>query len=139
MNPWKILHVHRKSSDAEIRDAFYKIAKHNHPDVQKYDHNTPLADYGSEEFVQASLAFAAIETVKTRRKFLDKVMADDCTKCKGTGTISKSKGLTTKTHTACNGCGGAGLIIKEKKDDGIIELRGAGGIGSKGSNKKRRT
>jgi DnaJ-class molecular chaperone len=128
MNPWKILGVHRKSSDAEIRDAYYGLAKEYHCDW-----------HGSQwtaEFINANKAYKAIQTAQARRKFLDKVIGKDCGTCKGTGTISKATSLTTKTHTACKDCGGAGLIIREKNDERTIELRGTDGVGGKRRHKK---
>lgn len=136
INPWKILGVHRKQSDAEIRDAYYTIARRNHPDVQKYDHGTELADYGSEEFIQAVQAYKAIGTAKARTIFLKQFPGKDCSKCSGAGTVSKTKGLTKREYTACKGCGGAGVIIREKEDEPVI-VRGTNGAGSKRRYKKR--
>lgn len=132
INPWKVLGVHRKSSDAEIRDAYYSLAKTCHPDVagRKQD---------IDKFIDVKEAYAKIETVAARRKFLDTCLGGDCSACRGSGTITKSKGISGKVHKACTACGGAGVIIKEKEDGTrAIELRGAKGIGSDGRDKGRR-
>lgn len=133
INPWLILGVHRKSSDAEIRDAYYDIARRNHPDLKNRKINSELADYGSEEFIQGALAFKAIGTTKSRREFLKQFPNKDCPKCAGAGTVSKTKGLTKREYTACKGCGGAGVIIKEKEEPKTIELQST----VKASRKKR--
>jgi len=129
INPWKILGVHRKSSDAEIRDAYYALAKKHHPDT------------GSDgmAFSDISKAYHLIGNAVVRLALLNKKLyhAKPCSACKGAGATSKTKSLTGKSYTACNGCGGAGLIIKEDKYDGTIELRGASGLGGKGRDKKR--
>jgi len=111
MNPWKILGVHRKSSDEDIKDAYYKIAKRYHPDMIRGNMNV---------FQTANLAYLLIKSKHARSAFLFKIGGSkQCAKCRGTGVSSKSKSLTSKEYTACNGCGGSGFVIKEKNDVAI--------------------
>lgn len=130
INPWKILGVHRKHSDAEIRDAYYEVARMYHPDILPHTNGT------QDKFTEAASAYKAIGTAKARAVFLKQFPGKDCSKCEGAGTVSKTKGLTKREYTACKGCGGAGVIIKEKEDEPII-VRGTNGAGSKRSYKKR--
>lgn len=129
LNPWKILVVHRKTSEGDVREAYYDLARKYHPDMKNGD---------ADKFQVISKAYHLIKDKATIKEFLALLAPkpDDCQKCKGQGVLSKSKGLTAKTYTACNGCGGAGVILGEEEDV-AIELRGTSGISSKGRHKKR--
>lgn len=130
INPWKVLGVHRKSTDEEIQEAFHKQARKYHPDMKK----------GNEDkFKLFNEAYQMIKTKSLRRVLLDKTLGNcaECSKCAGAGVTTKSKGLTGKIYSACNGCGGSGLIIKETENENVvIELHGTSGAGRKGRNNK---
>lgn len=130
INPWKALNVHRKSTDEEIQKAFHKLAQKYHPDMQK----------GSEEkFHIINEAYQMIKD-KAKRRFVLEVRfygLDRCGSCTGAGVKAKSRGITGKAYTACNGCGGAGILIREEEYDNVIELRGTTSPSGKGRNKKR--
>lgn len=117
INPWKVLGVHRKSTDEEIREAFVARVKKVHPDRKNGgDRN---------KFLIVNEAYQLIKS-KTARHFLLEhrlYMADKCAECHGVGVKSKSQGFSNKLYTACNICGGAGVIISVKaEEDVIIEL-----------------
>lgn len=131
INPWLILGVHRKSTDEEVREAYYDLARSHHPD----------AGGDGEKFQAISYAYSQIRDKAARRETVDIKLhgMPKCAKCSGKGVATKTKGLTTKEYTACNGCGGAGVIIvKKEKENVVIELRGTTGAGGKGRDKKHK-
>lgn len=138
INPWKILGVHRKSSDEEVRDNYLAMAKLYHPDKIKVGARGSDAAYNT--FLLATKSYNMIKNKVVRNVNIGhlKVECDDCTKCWGAGVTTRSRGLTGKEYTACKGCGGSGFIIEENEDEQrIIELRGTDGAGGKGRHKKR--
>lgn len=133
-NPWKLLGVHRKSTDEEIRAAFLTLAKKHHPDALKTAKGSP------DMFPLVNWAHTMLKNSKVRNELLAtlKITAKPCAVCTGAGCTSRSKSFHQKIYTACKVCCGAGYIIKETENEGTIELRGTDGIGSKGRNNKRR-
>ena len=127
MNPFKLLGVHLRSSDAEICDAYYELARKYHPDT---------GFKNDIKFVQVATAYRQIKDTRARREFFRPFVNKDCKECKGGGVIAKSKCLTKKEYTACKGCGGAGVIIKEDENESTI-IRGIDGACGKGSDNKR--
>ncbi len=114
LNPWKILGIHRKSTDHDIRERYKAIATQYHPD---------MATGYEDRFVKASKAYHMLKNKKVREKTLAKYfMCKECSKCRGVGAKAKSAGITGKVYTACAACHGAGLIIKEEEEANAIEL-----------------
>lgn len=114
MNPWKVLGVHRKTAVEEVHVAFIKLAKLHHPD----------AGGDADKFRLINAAHRMLATKKEIYHTLNVTFADckDCTACAGSGVKSKSKGITEKLYTACKVCYGAGIIIRSKEIDDVIEL-----------------
>lgn len=130
VNPWKLLGVHRKSTDEEIRNRYLLFAKEYHPDVGG----------DATKFNIINKAYSMLKSAVIRRAWLEYFTGSmgQCNTCGGSGVKSKSKGLTSKEYTACKDCSGAGFNIKEEEDDvRTIELRGTVGTGGKGRHKKR--
>lgn len=114
MNPWKILGVHRKSTDIEIEASFKVLCRKYHPD----------AGGRPEDFIQVKKAYDVLKNSKVRRAFIEKdlYLCEQCTACEGKGVKTKTKGFTEKVHTPCMMCCGAGLIIHEKEPTDVIKL-----------------
>ena len=107
LNPWKVLGVHRKSSDEEIQEAFHKIARENHPDSGR----------GSAEvFCTAARSYQLLKTKKARTEYiaLTALHGTHCVKCSGKGVVTSARSLTEKSYIACAICDGSGFIIKTK-------------------------
>jgi len=115
INPWKILKVHRKSSERDIRMSYIKLAQKHHPDMRSGD---------KDMFHKINAAYSILKNDEVRKNFIDvlKIKAKKCEDCNGSGCKTKSVSMTTKTHTPCKTCYGAGHIIKEKENDGFIKL-----------------
>jgi DnaJ-class molecular chaperone len=131
INPWKILSVHRKSTDEEIQLAFHKLAKKYHPDKQSGN---------TKRFHQINEAYSTLKTKEKRRFFTEVRLSgfDKCPNCKAQGVHVKNKGLTEKIYTACTICGGSGFIIPtEEEGSNVIELRGTTGTRGKRRDTKR--
>lgn len=117
MNPFKILGVHRMSTDEEIASAYKVLAQTYHPD----------RGGDARKFNVVNEAYRAIKDKKSRRRFLESLYMDDkCYACQGRGVTWKSKGLTEKVYQACPTCGGAGYKITEyetlEEEDDVIKL-----------------
>lgn len=113
LNPWKILDVHRKSTDRQIYAAYIKAAKKHHPDMKKGNR---------DKFDITVEAYRAIRDRKARGDYITKVLysCKPCEVCRGDGVKSSSKGLTEKTYTACEACSGSGFTIKAKGDKNVV-------------------
>lgn len=135
-NPWKILGVHRKSEDADIRDAFIVMAKRHHPDV-----NDKRKKPDPEMFGLANQAYKILKDNKSRNEFIEriKVTTRPCAVCLGTGVKSKSKGFHQKSYTGCLACDGSGFMFKKGEENVTIELGRTDGVGGKRRNNKRRS
>lgn len=114
MNPWKILGVHRKSSDEEIQKAFKSLCTQHHPD----------AGGNTQDFQLIKAAYDNIKNSKARNNFITKYLYKNknCSFCEGAGVKYKSKGFTEKIYTPCTSCGGSGFIIKEEEDSDVVKL-----------------
>jgi curved DNA-binding protein len=104
INPWAILGVHRASSPEEIREAYYALAKKNHPDVggdlttiSQINQAWTLLMMPPKAFSQFLAALKAKYPV--------------CRGCNTSGYSFRTKGMTKATRKPCNSCGGAGYII----------------------------
>ena len=127
-NPFKILGVHLRSTEAEIRGAYIQLAKKHHPDKKKGD---------IDKFQPIAEAYQLIKDKKAQNAFFKAHYNSPlCQACSGKGATYKSNSLFEKTYTACKTCGGAAIIIKEKSDV-TIELSGTTGPSRKGRNKAR--
>lgn len=113
-NPYKVLGVHRDSTDEEIKVAYYRIAKETHPDkgVSPKKRDTATIRRLTDRFVEASQAYAAIKTAKERHALSQtySLTSAVCSTCSGTGTKRTQKGLFHAVITPCAACGGAGYM-----------------------------
>lgn len=111
-NPWKILGVHRMSTDEEIASAYKTLAQSHHPDRGGRAAN----------FAKINEAYKAIKDKRARRVFIESLyMEDRCYACQGRGVHWKSKGLTEKIYTACSVCDGSGFSTLTDDDDNLTE------------------
>lgn len=102
-NAYKVLNVHRGSSDADIKEAFRTACQRLHPD----------RDTGNvQEFMQVTAAYHDIKNEQKRNALAElmRFTAVECEACKGKG-YSKKYGKAAVT-TACAGCGGCGFVPK---------------------------
>ena len=112
INPWRVLGVHRQSTDDEIQAAFREVAWRTHP-----DHNAKCI----QAFQRANEAYSILKDKKRVSLFIKEMIIRNshCAKCRGAGATFKSIGLTHKTFTACKNCGGAGVIINERDESNV--------------------
>jgi DnaJ-class molecular chaperone len=98
-----ILDVHRKSTEVEIRDAYYRLARRWHPDRKRGD---------TDMFVIISQADDAIRAEMDRYKRAErmKLKCDPCSWCSGSGVVWVGKGFTNKKPSRCEPCGGEGYV-----------------------------
>ena len=106
INPWRVLGVHRKSDDKEIRDRYLTLAKAHHPDA---------GGTHSAAFIAVGEAHTMLRSVPSRRAWIAYYsrISGACAACNGRGVQTKSRGITVRLYTACPACSGAGFNIKE--------------------------
>ena len=123
MNPWQLLGVHRMSTDAEVRTAYLRLAKSQHPDVGgTVDGMAALG--GAYKLLRTVAARAALAA------FYD-CSGVPCLLCKGRGAITKGRGITKVSYYPCDHCGGAGAILTKEFKYESIKLLGTKGLGGK--------
>ena len=101
---YQVLGVKPGNTREEIRDAYWELARTNHPDVAGYENTA--------RFTCLVVAYHALSD-KQRREDYDKRLAlsmTKCAKCEGTGTQYRPP---TNRPCTCNSCHGVGY--KEKK------------------------
>jgi DnaJ-class molecular chaperone len=103
MNPWRILGVHRRTSEEDIRAAYIALAKRFHPDAAKTAEE-------AAKFCDIQKAYATLKTKGLQNQFLTSVIPMQlCSHCEGRGTRSHGRGIIERTYTSCPVCGGSGL------------------------------
>jgi DnaJ-class molecular chaperone len=113
-DPYEILGVQRSASEAEIKSAYRRLAKHYHPDRNKDD---PKA---KERFAEASSAYEIVGD-KMRREQYDRGAIDAEGKPRSYGGYGRSDGFGTTSDGGSFGFrGGRGDI-----DDILSEILGA--------------
>lgn len=107
INPYKILGVHRESSQEEIKANYYILMKQAHPDVV-----TGTAPNPPEDIIAA---YQIIKDKNFLRQHMQElqVLGIRCGVCSGKGYKAKQRGITERTLTACGECGGQGFTPKE--------------------------
>lgn len=105
MNPYRLLGVHRQSSDEEIYAAYKAAARSSHPD----------AGGRAEDFIPVAAAWAVLGDRNKRSQWLRAALARYklCHGCKGAGALYRQRGLTQRVWQGCATCHGAGVIIHE--------------------------
>jgi len=115
-NPWKLLGVHRMSTDAEVRAEYLSLAKTMHPD----------AGGSVEAMASLGAAYKLLATVAARAQlaaFYD-CHGKPCGVCKGFGATAKGRGITKVSYYPCDQCGGAGTILTKEINYESIKLLG---------------
>ena len=115
INPWRILGVHRQTSEEDIRKAYIAHARVYHPD----NVGSALSpDYMQQMFVQVSEAYKILTDRRRLNMFLKQMLAlcKECRACGGKGATYEQVNFHIKIFKACPSCGGAGCIIKENED-----------------------
>ena len=125
INPWRVLGVHRQSTEDDVRTAYIELAKRLHPDVKG------PAYRDTNLFPTVNEAYQILKDNKRQSIFIkDMIIRNrECTTCKGVGATYKSTSITSRTFKACSTCGGAGVIIKEREENSVIELQSTGEAG----------
>jgi len=110
LNPWRVLGVHRQTSEEDIRKAYLDLARRCHPDA--------LLKAGAKpeglEFAQISEAYGILSNRAKLSSFLRSMIAlcKECGTCKGKGATYEMVGFRMKIFKTCNTCGGAGVHIQ---------------------------
>lgn len=107
LNPWKVLGVHRTSTQQEIREAYLSIVRKVHPDMKKGNHDKCAA---------ANDSYAVLTDKKRTNEVVRHMMLHYtlCQTCRGTGAKFSGK-LSNRKAYACKPCGGSGMIPKKGK------------------------
>lgn len=103
LNYFKILGVHRGSSETEIKRKYLEYAKLHHP------------DNGGDASAFAD-GVAACRTLVAPRALQDYIKAlkkhyHTCDTCDGQGFTTKQIGFKDSVYIGCRTCGGSGFII----------------------------
>lgn len=105
MNHYKVLGVHKFSSDVEIKSAYGALARQFHPD---HHANDPVK---AARMSEINVAYNALKNDKSRRAY-DRTMMflKPCATCGGKAVIWKQKGFNKKIAVPCKSCKGTGAI-----------------------------
>ena len=99
---YEVLGVHRKSTHAEIHDAWRALASELHPDKDPSNHDAA---------VRVNQAYAQLKTPAGMKFYNDliAVVGTKCEACRSTGVKTRQKGVL-KFHSACPTCHGSGYV-----------------------------
>lgn len=106
VNHYKVLGVHKLSTEAEIKEAHRKLASPLHPD---HTGNDPLK---AAKMTELNVSYNVLKQEKTRKEF-DKQLAlfgGKCPTCEGAAYVVKQKGFSKKIKTPCPACAGCGVV-----------------------------
>lgn len=101
-NPYKVLGVHRGSTDAEIKAEYYRLSGALHPDKAP-------AGASADPFIEVSNAYHDIRS-ESKRNALNELMrftADPCQDCSTNGCykVRRKGGTEVRICPHCDGCG----------------------------------
>lgn len=104
-NDYRLLGVHRESTDAEIKAAYRDKCGALHPDRQ---------GGSADEFVPVAQAYARIKTAPLRSAHLAWMEFNGvaCLNCDALGVRKKGRGFKTVAVGPCCECGGSGYREK---------------------------
>lgn len=105
-NPWKIVGVHRQTTQKELRDAYLTLAKAYHPDKHGC----------ADKCAELNVAYTLLKNPKKLKAYIAEleILGNICTKCRGNGAHFKQQGLTSRISSGCPACEGSGIIEKRK-------------------------
>jgi curved DNA-binding protein len=105
MNHYETLRVPQNATEEEIKKAYWKLTRENHPDV----HQQSVLD---QRVLNA--AYSVLRN-RVRRELYDRELAllpeqtkPRCGNCKGEGKIYRQQGFTNRIAIVCSECGGTG-------------------------------
>ena len=104
MNHYITLGVCRGDADEEIKRAYSKIAKANHPDLHAND-----ADK-AQVMAEANIAWGILGNPATRNAYNKRqaTLYGVCIDCESKGYVYKQRGFKNRVLAKCNVCNGAG-------------------------------
>lgn len=107
-NAYEILNVPLGASQAQIRAAYYNLARKYHPD----------SGMAGDEFYAIALAYADLGFEDARRAYDKKLTLSGelkrCELCIGSGETSESVSFTTRKFVTCAKCQGLGFERSEE-------------------------
>lgn len=105
MTHYDTIGVHKKATDIEVRDAYNKLARKYHPDLNGNDLDK------AAKMAEINVAYNVLKDTKRRRDY-DKLLSllhKPCSHCRGLGSISKQRGFAKRVPVPCEHCGGSGV------------------------------
>ena len=104
MNYYIILGVCKDDSDEEVRRAYLKIAKANHPDLHA---NDPAK---ATTMAEANIAWGVLGNPATRHAYNKRqaILYGVCANCNARGFTYRGRGFNRRVLSKCAVCNGAG-------------------------------
>lgn len=96
-----LLHVHRTSTEADIRSARSGLAKVVHPDVNSAN---------DAHLLMSRVNAACTELLNNRETYLRTLSQKPCAACRGRGYTTRQKGFAKTVETVCSTCHGSGVL-----------------------------
>lgn len=121
---YRVLGVHRGSTQAEIEEAWKKLSRETHPDVHHAKQSEEDRERQTIAFKRVSEAYNVLKDRKLRALYdrLLEITGDPCPQCKGAGRIMQLRnrpsmrdmaaGVTAPEASAlaCDRCQGSGRL-----------------------------
>lgn len=106
INPWKILGVHRESTEPEIKARYKALMMEHHPDKGGSADEAAKITEAYKTLMDKELVRQATATLE--------VLGAPCPTCKGKGYTFKQRGLTERKTNPCGLCGGRGILVERE-------------------------
>lgn len=108
LNHYKTIGTHKLATDAEIREAYFTLAKKFHPDHHENDADKAV------KMANINVAYNVLKNTATRKEY-DKLLSlvgKRCGECGGKAVVWKQKGFSKRVAVPCAECGGSGSAEK---------------------------
>ena len=104
INHYITLGVCRGDSEVEIKKAYLKLAKENHPDLNGND------PHKAQRMADVNIAWGILGSAALRNGYNKRqtTLYGTCELCKGKGFTYKQRGFNGRVLTKCTVCNGAG-------------------------------